>query len=89
MCDVLKVILIVDETLMRVMTFNWRYRRLEDRPQTKLAVSATVLALIITYVVLTSPAFIWRVFAFLMWLNTFYEWRLWYKLRKRKRLVET
>jgi hypothetical protein len=70
-----------DETLMRLMTINWRYRKLEDRPQMRIAVLVTMAALGITLMAMNSPNTTWRVLCILLWLSTFYEWRLWYKLK--------
>jgi hypothetical protein len=77
---ILRSISKVDEVLMRLMTYNWRYRRLEDRPQTKLAVLATILASGVTFLALNSSFIFWRIMCIVGWLSAFYEWRLWYRL---------
>ena len=75
----------IDNKLMRLLTYSFFYPDMEERPQTRLAMLATlipsnllILAVILQYrigVILTGP----------LWLVAFYEWRLWYRLQKQKR----
>jgi len=82
----------IDEKLMRLLTYNLWYHDLDNRPQTKIAVIATIVAILIT-VSMTRIALLGLVrymvpIAIVIcsfgWLDTFYQWRLWYRLRKRK-----
>lgn len=80
----------IDEGLMRLLTFNWRYRDLDKRPQTTIAALMTLGAIWITVVMISFksqpvPVIVIGLFLCLFfWLTVFYEWRLWYRLRKCK-----
>ena len=75
----------IDNKLMQLLTYSFFYPDLEERPQTRLAILATLvptnfllLAVILQYrigLILTGP----------LWLIAVYEWRLWYRLQKQKR----
>jgi len=82
----------IDEKLMRLLTYNLWYHDLDNRPQTKIAVMVTIVAILITVSMIEIASMglvryivpIAIVICSLLWLTIFYEWRLWYRLRKRK-----
>jgi FlaA1/EpsC-like NDP-sugar epimerase len=74
-----------DETLMRLMTANWRYRRLEDRPQTRIAVVSTIVAVWTTAYAILSGYTVLRILCIFFVMSAFYEWRLWYRLKVRNK----
>ena len=74
----------IDEKLMRLLTYNWRYHDLDNRPQTRIATLLTLTAIWITAAAITSSYSPLTGIGILFWLPAFYEWRLWYRLRKGK-----
>ena len=82
----------IDEKLMRLLTYNLWYHDLDNRPQTKIAVMVTIVAILITVSMIGIASLglvrymvpIAIVLCSLVWLSTLYHWRLWYRLRKRK-----
>lgn len=82
----------IDEKLMRLLTCNLWYRDLDKRPQTRIAIMATIAAIGVTVsaIGIVSTASIRYIIpietaiCFLIWLDIVYQWRLWYRLRKRK-----
>ncbi len=82
----------IDEKLMRLLTYNLWYHDLDNRPQTRIAIMVTVAAILLTFSqtllvwinLIPYIALIATVLCLFTWLVTFYEWRLWYRLRKRK-----
>jgi hypothetical protein len=75
----------IDEFLLRVFTFNSRYKRFEERPQTTLALVSTFVLLMVLLgsFVGDGPAWIGILSIVVMGLSTIYEWRLWVRLRKQ------
>ncbi|GEM_PF-3203890 len=80
----------IDAKLMRLLTFNWRYRHLDNRPQTTIAALVTLGAIwtsvgMIHFKRQPVPLILIGLFCCLLfWLCAFYEWRLWYRLRQRR-----
>ena len=82
----------IDEKLMRLLTYNLWYHDLDNRPQTKIAVMVTIVAILITVSMIGIASMglvrymvpIAIVLCSLVWLSNLYHWRLWYRLRKRK-----
>jgi len=78
----------IDEKLMRLLTVNWRYRDLDNRPQTRIAAVVTLAAISWTVAAIhvkSHPGIVISLFCCLgFWLCAFYEWRLWYRLRERR-----
>jgi len=82
----------IDEKLMRLLTYNLWYHDLNNRPQTRIAVTGTIVAILITVsmIGIASMALIRYgvpiaiVICSILSLSTFYHWRLCYRLRKRK-----
>ena len=80
----------IDEGLMRLLTFNWRYRDLDHRPQTIIAGLVTLGAIWISVAMIhfkrqPVPIIVVGLFCCLLfWLCAFYEWRLWYRLREHR-----
>ena len=82
----------IDEKLMRLLTYNLWYHDLDNRPQTRIAILVTIAAILITVSMIGIASMglvryivpIAIVICSLVWLATLYEWRLWYRLRKRK-----
>ncbi len=72
----------VDEQLLRVFTYSLFYPTLEDRPQTRLAILATLFPLELVLVALILENELLLILTIPLWLNAFYEWRLWHRLRK-------
>jgi hypothetical protein len=76
----MKTFKIIDNTLMKIFTYNFRYRKYEDRPQLTLAILSTSLLLLFLFLTHSS---ILNILGFiLLCLSSLYEWRLWYRLRK-------
>jgi hypothetical protein len=71
----------IDAYLMRLFTYSLFYPALEDRPQTRLAILATLIPLELVIVALLMPNDLLLLLTGPLWLNAFYEWRLWYRLR--------
>jgi len=80
----MNIIRSIDEKLMRLLTYNWWYHDLDNRPQTRIAALVTLTAILITVAAITSNLSPLTAIGILFWLPAFYEWRLWYRLRKRK-----
>ncbi len=80
----MNIIRSIDEKLMRLLTCNWRYRDLDNRSQTKIAIVSTLIPTLMTIDVITSGFSLLNIIGILYWLPAFYEWRLWYRLRKRR-----
>ena len=70
----------IDNTLMKIFTVNFRYRKYEDRPQLTLAILSTAIFLLLLFFVQANIVMIPCVVLYLI--ISFYEWRLWYKLQK-------
>jgi hypothetical protein len=71
----------IDARLMRWLTYSLLYPEPKERPQTRLAVLATLVPVEIAIVGLLLPNNLLLLLTFPFWLNAFYEWRLWYHLR--------
>ncbi|MEW5960280.1 MAG: hypothetical protein AB1801_21350 [Chloroflexota bacterium] len=71
----------LDEQLLRLFTFSPFYPTLEDRPQTWLAILATLFALNLSLVALILQNNWLLVLSGPLWLNAFYQWRLWIRRR--------
>jgi hypothetical protein len=71
-----------DAYLMRLFTYSLFYPALEDRPQTRLAILATLIPLELDIVAVLMPNNLLLLLTGPLWLNAFYEWRLWYRLRR-------
>lgn len=80
----MNIIRSIDEKLMRLLTYNWRYRDLDNRPQTRIVIVSTLIPTLMTIDVMTSGFSPLNTMGILYWLPAFYEWRLWYRLRKRR-----
>ena len=74
----------VDEKLMRLVTYSIFYPDPNERPQTRLAILATLLPLNISILAIALENSLALSLTLPLWLITLYEWRLWYRLRKRK-----
>ena len=72
----------IDDHLMRLFTNSLLYPALEDRPQTRLAILATLIPVELVIVALLLPNNLLLLLTLPLWLNAFYEWRLWYRLRR-------
>ena len=72
----------IDQLLMQLFTYSFFYSTLEDRPQTRLAIVATLIAVEIAIVALILQNNLLLTITLPLWLNAFYEWRLWYRLRR-------
>ena len=78
----MNIIRSIDEKLMRLLTC--RYHDLDNRAQTKIAIVSTLIPTLMTIDVITSGFGPLNTMGILYWLPAFYEWRLWYRLRKRR-----
>lgn len=72
----------IDEFLMGVFSYSLFYPALEDRPQTRLAVLATLIPLELVIVALLVSNDLLLLLTFPLWVNAFYEWRLWHRMRR-------
>jgi hypothetical protein len=72
----------LDEQLLRLFTYSLFYSSWEDRPQTRLAILATLFPLNLALVALILPNHLLLILTVPLWLNAFYEWRLWYRLKR-------
>lgn len=75
----------VDNRLMQLLTYSFFYPDLDERPQTRLAIMATLIPTNLLILALTLQFRIGLILTLPFWLNAFYEWRLWYRLQKQKR----
>ncbi len=82
MGEIMSTIKRIDEQLMRLLTYSFFYPNLEDRPQTRLAILATLIPVEITVVAVILPYNLLLGLSLPFWLVALYEWRLWYRLRK-------
>jgi hypothetical protein len=71
----------IDAHLMRWLTYSLFYPEPKDRPQTRLAVLATLVPAEIAIVGFLLPSHLLLLLTLPFWLNAVYEWRLWYHLR--------
>jgi hypothetical protein len=76
----MKTLKIIDNILMKIFTYNFSYRKYEDRPQLTLAILSTSFVLFF-FLYLRSSKVDFACFIFFL-LSSLYEWRLWYRLRK-------
>jgi hypothetical protein len=72
----------VDDHLMRLFTYSLLYPAVEDRPQTRLAILATLIPLELAIVAVLVPNDLLLLLTLPLLLNALYEWRLWYRLRR-------
>jgi len=75
----------VDNKLMQLLTYSFFYPDLDERPQTRLAIMATLIPTNLLILALTLQFRIGLILTLPFWLNAIYEWRLWYRLQKQKR----
>jgi hypothetical protein len=71
----------LDNSLMKLFTFNYRYKTVADRPQLQLAMLPTIALLFFIY--LGDFSFLSIIAYTLLLLSCYYEWRLWFKLRNQ------
>jgi len=70
----------IDSSLMNLITFNYRYKKIEGRPQLRLAMFPTISLLVM--ICLGNFSLLSIIPYTLLFLSSYYEWRLWFKLRK-------
>jgi hypothetical protein len=70
----------IDSSLMNLITFNYRYKKIEGRPQLRLAMFPTISLLVM--ICLGNFSLLLIIPYTLLFLSSYYEWRLWFKLRK-------
>ena len=70
----------IDSSLMNLITFNYRYKKIEGRPQLRLAMFPTISLLVM--ICLGNFSLLSIIPYILLFLSSYYEWRLWFKLRK-------
>ena len=70
----------IENSLMNLFTFNYRYKKVEDRPQLRLAMFPTISLLVL--ILLGNFNYLSVIAYILLFLSCYYEWRLWFKLRK-------
>ena len=70
----------IDSSLMNLITFNYRYKKIEGRPQLRLALFPTISLLVM--ICLGNFSLLSIIPYTLLFLSSYYEWRLWFKLRK-------
>ena len=70
----------IDSSLMNLITFNNRYKKIEGRPQLRLAMFPTISLLVL--ICLGNFSLLSIIPYILLFLSSYYEWRLWFKLRK-------
>jgi len=75
----------VDNKLMQWLTYSLFYPELDERPQTRLAILATLIPTNLLVLAITLQSRIGFILTLPLWLIAFYEWRLWYRLQKQKR----
>ena len=73
----------IDAMLLHFLTYSIFYPDLQARPQTRLAVLATLIPLNISILALALESIVALTLTLPLWVVAFYEWRLWYWLRKR------
>lgn len=73
----------IDAMLLRFLTYSIFYPDLHERPQTRLAVLATLIPLNISILALTLESILALSLTLPLWVVAFYEWRLWYWLRRQ------
>ena len=69
-----------EKSLMDWVTFNSRYKKLEDIPQLRLAILPTVALLVFIY--LGDLSFPSLIVYETLFLSCYYEWHLWFNLKK-------
>jgi hypothetical protein len=74
----------IDDALMRLVTYDIFYVAPNSRPQTRIALLATLIPLEIVVVARTLQNDILVAITFPLWVLAVYQWRLWYRLRIRK-----
>jgi len=70
----------IDSSLMNLITFNYQYKKIEGRPQLRLAMLPTISLLVM--ICLGNFSLLSIIPYTLLFLSSYYEWRLWFKLRK-------
>lgn len=74
----------IDEKLMDLLTYSLFYPDLDDRPQTRIAILPTLIAVEITIFAVTLQNNLLLAATVPFWLIAFYEWRLWFRLRRQR-----
>jgi len=75
----------IDNKLMQLLTYSFFYPDLEERPQTRLAMLATLVPTNLLFLAVILQSTIGVILTGPLWLIAFYEWRLWVRLQKQKR----
>ncbi len=76
----MKILDQLDSTLMKVFTFNSRFEKPEDRPQLVSAIISTCVFLFLIFA--WDNSIISTIFVILLFISSYYEWRLWFRLKK-------
>ncbi len=73
----------IDAMLFRFLTYSIFYPDLQERPQTRLAVLATLIPLNISILAIALESVVTLSLTLPLWIVAIYEWRLWCWLRRR------
>ena len=73
----------IDERVMHLFTFSLFYPDPEERPQTRLAMLATLVPLDISILGIALQNRLTMLLTVPLWFIALCEWRLWYRLRRR------
>jgi hypothetical protein len=75
----------IDNKLMQLLTYSFFYPDPEERPQTRLAMLATLVPANLLFLAVSLQSGIGVILTGPLWLIAIYEWRLWVRLQKQKR----
>lgn len=73
----------IDAMLLRFLTYSIFYPDLQERPQTRLTVMATLIPLNISILAIALESVVALSLTLPLWIVAIYQWRLWCWLRRR------